>query len=419
MRYLVLTFAFLLPTIVWAQSTITTFLQGVLQLINGFIIPLLVGIGIVFFIINVLRYFIMESDNDEGRAQARQFMLYAVIGLTIIVTFWAIIAFIVQGFGFQLAANCRPVPDYIDPSGFVCDDEPLDTSGVAAGAGDTAPPAATIPEDIDAQEPGFTDPLPDQEPVPTPGTGGNTGDIDEQEPGFTDPLPDQEPVPTPGAREAAAAALAATQAGIESETNTYLNSSEAAENFGESLDAIRDSGLFADLVGEPAGAVNDLDRLQAAYRLQQLGAINNEQYTDYFNAINANREAQDMLPITQTAVVDTIATPPPSIITANNEVLREELRSTLLANGDALNPSARAIHETNVNNLIDNQIFADNNLAIDRFEAVEELFGVAGSPVPTALQLNANNPNHTQVAERFRHQANTESVFAGDFGSLR
>lgn len=112
-RALLLGFFGTLPYSASAQSgDIFSLAEGLITLINSYIIPFLLSLAVLFFIYNVTRYFVIESGNPEGREKARAFAFYGLLAFVFIVAFWGIISFVIRGFGFDQNTQAI-VPDYI------------------------------------------------------------------------------------------------------------------------------------------------------------------------------------------------------------------------------------------------------------------------------------------------------------------
>ena len=83
------------------------FVEGLVELINNFLIPLVIAFAVLAFIWGVIKYFIAGADDEEKRASGRYLMLYAIIGFVVIVTLWSIIGFVISGLG--LDPNIGPI----------------------------------------------------------------------------------------------------------------------------------------------------------------------------------------------------------------------------------------------------------------------------------------------------------------------
>lgn len=58
--------------------------------INTFVIPLLVSLAVIFFLINILRYFFIES-GEEAKQKGQQAILFGLIGIAVIFSLWGLI----------------------------------------------------------------------------------------------------------------------------------------------------------------------------------------------------------------------------------------------------------------------------------------------------------------------------------------
>lgn len=111
-RYLLLLTIFF-PTFSHAMSLQETIGNFTIFLINT-VVPFLLGIGFLFFAINVIRYFVAGSGNEEGRKKAKNLAIYSVLGFVVILVFWGIVNMLTQSIG--LTGN-MPTSDYIGEYG--------------------------------------------------------------------------------------------------------------------------------------------------------------------------------------------------------------------------------------------------------------------------------------------------------------
>jgi hypothetical protein len=104
-----LTLLVFLPGVSFAQSTTLTMcapqvndfgdiLCRIAYLLRA-IIPILLGLGVVYFVWGVVQYVINGDDEARKKGQAR--MVYGIIGLAIIVGLWGIVALVVNTFGLS------------------------------------------------------------------------------------------------------------------------------------------------------------------------------------------------------------------------------------------------------------------------------------------------------------------------------
>lgn len=106
-RYLLPAIIFL-PAVTHAMSLQEAVGNFTVFLIN-IIVPFLLGLGFLFFAINVIRYFVAGSGNDEGREKAKSLAIYSVLGFVVILVFWGIVNMLTQSIG--LTGNV-PTSDY-------------------------------------------------------------------------------------------------------------------------------------------------------------------------------------------------------------------------------------------------------------------------------------------------------------------
>ena len=74
------------------------------------IVPVLIGIAVVFFLIGVIRY-ITAGEDEEKRTAGRNMMIYGIIGLFVMISVWGLVN-ILKG-TFRLDENLNfpnPIP---------------------------------------------------------------------------------------------------------------------------------------------------------------------------------------------------------------------------------------------------------------------------------------------------------------------
>jgi len=76
------------------------FLGNVLEFTNQILIPFILGIGFLFFVYGMFRYFIAGGGNEDDRDKGKQIIIYSILGFVLIIIFWGIINILVDGVGF-------------------------------------------------------------------------------------------------------------------------------------------------------------------------------------------------------------------------------------------------------------------------------------------------------------------------------
>lgn len=87
------------PLVVFAQTTgLTDTLSRITGLL-GSILPILVSLGVIYFIWGVVQYFI--GNTEEAKKNGRNRIIYGIIGLAIIVSVWGLVAILNQTLGLS------------------------------------------------------------------------------------------------------------------------------------------------------------------------------------------------------------------------------------------------------------------------------------------------------------------------------
>jgi hypothetical protein len=103
---------FLLIPHVTHAADLQTLIKNVLLFINDYVLLFLLGAAFLFFIINVVRFFIIGSANEEGREKAKALAVYGVGAFVLIVILWGIVNLLVSSIG--LGGKAQPNQDYVD-----------------------------------------------------------------------------------------------------------------------------------------------------------------------------------------------------------------------------------------------------------------------------------------------------------------
>ena len=103
MFYIILLIASLLPQISQAATTgsLQSLLSGIGGVLNNILIPFIIALAFLFFIINVVRFFIIKGHDPEGQKNARYLAFYSIATFVFIFSFWGIINFLIGGFGLN------------------------------------------------------------------------------------------------------------------------------------------------------------------------------------------------------------------------------------------------------------------------------------------------------------------------------
>ena len=81
-------------------------------LIQTAVIPLIFAVAIVIFVWGVVQ-FVINSDEEAKKEKGRQFMIWGIIGLTVMITVWSLVGILGSTFGFK---NLNVLPS-VNPGG--------------------------------------------------------------------------------------------------------------------------------------------------------------------------------------------------------------------------------------------------------------------------------------------------------------
>ena len=92
----------LTPQLALAQAGgIVPSLRNILDFLVSAIIPFLLGIAFLMVVVNVVRFFVIGSTNQDGREKARAFALYSVFAFLLILLFWGIVFVLTNNIGIN------------------------------------------------------------------------------------------------------------------------------------------------------------------------------------------------------------------------------------------------------------------------------------------------------------------------------
>jgi predicted membrane channel-forming protein YqfA (hemolysin III family) len=83
---------------VGGDSTLTTLLCNIGNILNS-VVPILVALGVVYFVWGVVSYVI--ASDEEAKSAGRNRMIWGIIGLAVIVGMWGLVNILGKTFGLQ------------------------------------------------------------------------------------------------------------------------------------------------------------------------------------------------------------------------------------------------------------------------------------------------------------------------------
>ena len=91
------------PFVALAQSTTIQSTIGVIGNIFSTLIPVLIVLGVVYFVWGVVTYVI--SSDEEAKKTGRNRMIYGIIGLVVIVAMWGLVGIVKRTFDLDQPTN--------------------------------------------------------------------------------------------------------------------------------------------------------------------------------------------------------------------------------------------------------------------------------------------------------------------------
>ncbi|TSC61099.1 MAG: Uncharacterized protein Greene041614_1199 [Parcubacteria group bacterium Greene0416_14] len=95
------------PSMLYAAATDVGGFLGIVGALLNSMVPALIGLALVIFLFGVVKY-IQAGDKAEKRDEGRQFMLYGIIALFVMVSIWGLVNVLVTTFGLGTGAPSVP-----------------------------------------------------------------------------------------------------------------------------------------------------------------------------------------------------------------------------------------------------------------------------------------------------------------------
>ena len=126
-KFAIATGTFLFPLAAFAQrdvssDTIANLINQVNAVINT-IIPFLVGLAVLIIIWGVFNY-IAGAGDEEKRAQAKQYIVWGVVGVFIMLSIWGLVNVLVNSFALRKGPLDKEQLPKFDESGTVVEPAP-------------------------------------------------------------------------------------------------------------------------------------------------------------------------------------------------------------------------------------------------------------------------------------------------------
>ncbi len=74
-------------------------LINILDFSNDVLIPFIIGIGFLFFVWGIFKFFIFGGANEEAKESGKSLIIWATIGFVMIIIFWGVVNLLSESTG--------------------------------------------------------------------------------------------------------------------------------------------------------------------------------------------------------------------------------------------------------------------------------------------------------------------------------
>src|SRR3989338_1290889 len=92
-----------------ADNTIGALFNLVTCNINKFVIPLIFALALAAFIWGVMQFFILNPDEEAKREEGKQFILWGIVALAVMLSVWGLVKILGKTFGLD-TSNAKIIP---------------------------------------------------------------------------------------------------------------------------------------------------------------------------------------------------------------------------------------------------------------------------------------------------------------------
>jgi hypothetical protein len=93
-------------------EAIKPYSTGIINLINNILVPIVIAIAFIVFLWGVFKYYVLNAASDTERAKGNQFILWGIIGLTIIFVVWGLVNLVASVFSLTPGGSAPKPPTF-------------------------------------------------------------------------------------------------------------------------------------------------------------------------------------------------------------------------------------------------------------------------------------------------------------------
>jgi zinc transporter ZupT len=79
--------------------TFATWVTGIVGAINTVVIPLILALAALAFLWGVVNYFFLHSGEEDKRVEARQFVIWGLLGIVVLFSVWGLVNLLLSTLG--------------------------------------------------------------------------------------------------------------------------------------------------------------------------------------------------------------------------------------------------------------------------------------------------------------------------------
>ncbi|MBI5405672.1 hypothetical protein HY972_01375 [Candidatus Kaiserbacteria bacterium] len=72
---------------------------GIVGILNTVVVPIIFALAFVAFVLGVVKYFFLTTDNEGDRAAARKFVLWGILGMALLFSVWGVVNILLSTLG--------------------------------------------------------------------------------------------------------------------------------------------------------------------------------------------------------------------------------------------------------------------------------------------------------------------------------
>jgi hypothetical protein len=91
-----------------STAVLLPYSNGIINVINKILVPLLIGIAFITFLWGLYKHFILGASEESEKAEGRKFAMWGIIGFVVILSVWGLVNLVVSA--VNLPSDTTPAP---------------------------------------------------------------------------------------------------------------------------------------------------------------------------------------------------------------------------------------------------------------------------------------------------------------------